>query len=154
MKNSLNKPGFTLIELAVVMLLISIMFAAAVPAYVDSIIVHRVQSAALRLKADIELTQHDAKATSEQRSITYDGANTLTIASLSDLVQNGKTYTWDVTKPPYEVAIAQFDFAGQAVLTFNGYGIPTHGGAITLQSGKYSKTIVVDGGTGEVTIQN
>ena len=61
MKNSRNKRGFTLIELAVVMLMISIMFAAAVPSYVDSIILHRVESAAQRLKADIELAKHDAK---------------------------------------------------------------------------------------------
>ena len=86
--------------------------------------------------------------------MSYNGANTLTIVSLSDLVQNGRTYTWDITKPPYEVTITQFDFAGQPVLTFNGFGVPANGGSVVLQSGSHSKTITVNGATGEVTIQD
>jgi prepilin-type N-terminal cleavage/methylation domain-containing protein len=53
--------AFTMVELVIVVMIISIVTAVAAPTFFESLLYHRVESAAHRLKADIELARHTAR---------------------------------------------------------------------------------------------
>ena len=46
--------AFTIIELVIVVLIMSIFAAVAAPTFLDSLLFHRVESAARRVKADLD----------------------------------------------------------------------------------------------------
>ena len=56
--------AFTFIELVIVLLVMGILTAVAAPKFFDSLLFHRVESAARRVKADLELARTQARLTS------------------------------------------------------------------------------------------
>ena len=61
-------------------------------------------------------------------------------------------YQVELTAAPYAAEIVSADFAGGTQLQFDGYGLPSSGGAVVVQSGSYQRTITVDPDSGEPSI--
>ncbi|MCK4661092.1 MAG: prepilin-type N-terminal cleavage/methylation domain-containing protein [Phycisphaerae bacterium] len=156
MRRVAHTRAFSLLELAIVVMIISLLATIAVPRYANAIAQQRVEAAARRIALDLEGARRRARATSSSQAVQFSLANSsYTLAGVSDMDQADSTYTVEMSKPPYEATIITANFADSTEITFDGYGTPLDGagGSVVVQVGTRAKTITVDGETGQVTIQ-
>jgi prepilin-type N-terminal cleavage/methylation domain-containing protein len=144
--------AFTLVELLIVMLVMGIMTAVATPAFMDSLLFHRVESAARRIKADLELARHTARLTSTTQSITFTGLTYTVSGGIKNLDNPTQPYLVDLAAPPYELSDVTANFNGDQSLSFNGYGAPSSWGTIFLTNKRHQCIVQLDPTTGNVTI--
>jgi prepilin-type N-terminal cleavage/methylation domain-containing protein len=142
--------AFSMIELVIVILIMSIFSAVAAPKFLDSLLFHHVESAVRRVKADIDYARQRARLTSTTQTVTFTGS-TYTVSGMKSLDLNSSTYTVNLTRTPYSLDSATANFGGSQVLTFDGYGTPTSGGTVVLTAKAHHCTITVDGVTGNTT---
>jgi type II secretory pathway pseudopilin PulG len=148
--------AFTLFELVVVVLILAIAAAVTVPRYADNLLKVRADAAARRVAADLATAQARAKAKSCGQAVTFTvppSGNRYQLDGVANPDRKSTTYIVDLAQPPYQVALGRVDFGGTTKVTFSGYGLPDRGGTIVVQCGKYTKTVMVDAGTGIATIQ-
>jgi len=127
--------GFTLVELIMVVVLISILAVSFVPKFLDTSAITLAGAAAMAT-ADIRYTQELAMGTNSPKTIVFTTTNTY--------------YTVDSRNVnlPSKVSISN-----GATFTFNSLGEPTAGGgsSLTLSAGAETKTITVENYTGRVS---
>jgi len=151
---ALRPRAFTIIELVIVVMIMSIFAAVTAPAFMDSLLFHRVETAARRVKADIDYTRQRARLTSTAQSITFTAAGTYTISGAKSLQKSTLAYTVDLKKSPYSLDSATANFSNVLVLTFDGYGTPTSGGTVVLKAKTHQCTVTVNSTTGGVTFSS
>jgi prepilin-type N-terminal cleavage/methylation domain-containing protein len=142
--------AFSMIELVIVILIMSIFSAVAAPKFLDSLLFHQVESAVRRVKADIDYARQRARLTSTTQTVTFTGS-TYTVSGMKSLDLNSSTYTVNLTRTPYSLDSATANFGGSQVLTFDGYGSPNSGGTVVLTAKAHQCTLTVDGVTGNTT---
>ncbi len=128
-------PGFTLIELIMVIVLIGILAVSIMPKFVDTSAISLHGGAAM-IAADIRYAQELAMSTNQPKSITFTNG-----VSSYDTV-DGRTINL-----PSHVSILT-----GATFNFNTLGEPTAGGLVTISAGGPTKTINVESDTGNVSI--
>jgi MSHA pilin protein MshC len=128
-------PGFTLIELIMVIVLIGILAVSIMPKFVDTSAISLHGGAAM-IAADIRYAQELAMSTNQPKSITFTNG-----VSSYDTV-DGRTINL-----PSNVSILT-----GATFNFNTLGKPTAGGLVTISAGGPTKTINVESDTGNVSI--
>ena len=130
-----NCRGFTLVELIMVIVLISIVAVSIVPKFVDTSAIS-LEGGAAMVAGDIRYTQELAMSTHSPKTITF--------------ATNDTFYTIDsqTTNLPSRVSISI-----GATFTFNPLGEPTAGGgsSVVIQAGSSTKTITVESITGRVS---
>lgn len=137
--------------MVIVLLIMGILTAIAAPTFFDSLLFHRVESAARRVKADLELARTQARATSASQTVTFTNS-TYTISNMMSLDNPNAVYSVDLTKSPYSLDSATADFSHLTKVAFDGYGTPTSGGTVVLKAKSHSCTVALNGTTGDVTI--
>jgi prepilin-type N-terminal cleavage/methylation domain-containing protein len=148
----LCRRAFTLVELVVVVLIIGIFTAVAVPVFVDSLLFYRVESAARRVKADLELARQTARLTSATQSITFNNATYTASSGVSGLNHAADAYLVNLAAAPYQIDSVTLDFNGAITVAFDGYGTPSAGGTIVLSAPRHQCTVTLDAVTGLITI--
>jgi prepilin-type N-terminal cleavage/methylation domain-containing protein len=138
------RTAFTLVELLLVLFILGILAASAAPTFADSLMYHRVEAAAQRLKNDLHLARKTAVTKSATCSLEFTSGATYTLVGADSLDRAGEPYTVDLSKSPYGVSVSSVDFGGTAVVDFNGYGLPSSEGTIVLQAGSHRRRIVLD----------
>jgi prepilin-type N-terminal cleavage/methylation domain-containing protein len=145
--------GFSLIELIMVVCILAIMSAVAVPRFAQGRVRFRADAAALRVAGDLKLARQRARQVSASQTVSFDVAvGTYSLTGLADLDHPAATYAVRLREPPYEVEMVSVDFGGDAQLIFDGWGVPDSGGTLVLRGADCAKTITVAAGTGQVTI--
>lgn len=143
--------SFTLLELVLVLVIVAMVGAMAVPRYVQAVARSRLDAAANRLVADLTMGRNRAIAQSRTQKIGFDVANeSYNFAGMADPVHPDSAYTVSLGAEPYLADIESADCGGDATLIFNGFGYPDSAATITLAVGSEKRTVVVDGTTGEV----
>jgi Tfp pilus assembly protein FimT len=152
----LARRGLTILDLVVVIAIIAVLSAVAVPRYSLALVRYRAAITANRVAADLALAQNIAKITSAGQTVTFSYANNnyqfpgytspLNLASATN-------YTTNLSVDPYEATLAWVYFNGATQLTYDRFGQPSSGGLITIQVGTTQKTINVDANTGKATVQ-
>jgi prepilin-type N-terminal cleavage/methylation domain-containing protein len=154
--------GFSLVELLLTLAIVGVVAAVAAPRYANATERFRADSAARRLAADIAALRARARSLCASQSMTFTAAAAnaggYTVAGMPDPDHPSATYRVDLAAEPYRAAVTAATFTtttGQAssTLTINGYGVPTAGGAVTIQVGATCRTVTVDANSGEVMIQ-
>ena len=128
-----------------------ILTAVAAPTFFDSLLFHRVESAARRVKADLELARTQARLTSASQSITF-ANSAYTLSNMKSFDKPSAAYSADLKKQPYSLDSATADFSSAATVSFDGYGTPTSGGMVVLVAKSHRCTVTLNGTTGDVTI--
>jgi prepilin-type N-terminal cleavage/methylation domain-containing protein len=146
--------GFTLVELAVVVVVMAVLAQVAVPRYGRAISNWRAEAAARRIASDIGVAQARARALSTSQSIVFStGSNSYQITGMADPDHPGTTYTVGLADQTTGAVVGSAAFGGSSTLTFNGYGSPTNGGSVVVTSGTATRTVVVAAETGAVSVQ-
>lgn len=146
-----RRSAFTLVEVAIVMLIMGIFAAVTAPAFLDSLLFHRVETAARRVKADIDQARGRARLTSTAQSVTFTGSS-YTLSGAKQLDNPNGVYTVDLLQAPYSLDSAAANFNGTQALAFDGYGTPSSGGTVVLTAKTHQCTVTVDSVTGATTI--
>jgi type II secretory pathway pseudopilin PulG len=149
-----RRAAFSLVELALVIIIMSTLSGIAIPRFANSISNQRANATATRLAADFARAQRYAKYSSTSQSISFNTSqNSYQIVGMKDIDRAGNTYTIKLAERPYKATITSASFGGDAILIFNGFGVPDSAGSVVIQVGSFTKTISVAVNTGAVTIQ-
>ena len=152
----LRRPrGISLIEVVIVILMISILSAVALPRWSAAVQFQRVRHAADRLVTDLSRAREAAYNTSTAKVITFTvGSSQYLISGVKGLDQSSRPYIISLNDDPYRCTIVSvWGQRGTQTLTFNGYGLPDRGGTIIVSAGSLQKSIVIDAGTGTAVVQ-
>jgi prepilin-type N-terminal cleavage/methylation domain-containing protein len=148
--------AFTMIELLVVLLIMSIVAAVAAPTFHKSLGHHRLESAARRVKQDLEYLRDTARAKSVTLACEFDDdTNSYTLDDISlRHLDRDQAYEVQLGDEPYQLDAVDSGFGDPEVnrIEFNGFGVPTSGGEIELFLGEKSRVVIVDESSGQISI--
>jgi prepilin-type N-terminal cleavage/methylation domain-containing protein len=145
--------AFSIIELVLVLAIMALVSAIAVPRYANSVARYRVDSAAHRVAADLALAQSQASTAGKSQSVVF-VARSYQTPGMPHL--DGKSYgdyTVDLGAEPYRVSRVAAEFGGDATVTFDMYGTPDSGGSVVLEVGDARRIVVLNPDSGRVIIK-
>jgi len=146
--------AFTLTEITVVVAIIAVLGAVAMPRYALALARYRVAMAEQRILSDLALAQAVAKTSSAGQSVSFNiASNNYQLTGYAGPL-NGpaqSTYTVSLAADPYDATLISASFNNTAQLTYDRFGQPVSGGTIVLEVGSYQKTITVDPNSGKAS---
>lgn len=146
--------AFSLIELVLVIAIISVMAAVALPRFAAAAWRYRADSAARRIIADLDFARARASARSATVSVKFDDkTHTYTLIGVADIDRAADGYTVVLGEEPYRASIVSVDIAGGRQIDFDGFGKPAAGGKIVIAAGQTQRTVTLDPSTGKATFQ-
>jgi type II secretion system protein H len=145
----MHRNAFSLIELVLVIAIMSVLAAMAIPRYAHASQRHQVEAAARRLVCDLEFAQRRARLTASPRTVQFDlAAATYAIAEESSLNRANTAYVARLAEEPYKAQIASTTLtpAASPTVTYNGFGYASTSGTVTLRVGSFTRVVVIDPG--------
>jgi hypothetical protein len=138
-----HRTAFTLIEIAIVVTVTGTVMVLSLSTLSRSLDVHRMEAGTQRIATDIDKTRRNAIFTGAASTITF------------DLTNNRYTLTTDANRnvmmDAYQVSLLGVDFGGDAIVSFDGFGLPDSGGALSLTAGSATGVVLMDGSSGETS---
>ncbi len=151
---SINRGGFSLLEVVLVSAIIAVFAALAVPRYGSASARHRVDATAGRVAADLRLAQSYARIASSSRAVCfYPATDEYLLSDVSAPDDASSSYRVALSSEPYMADLVSADFSGATQVVFSGWGLPDSGGTIIVATGSHQRTITIDGATGLVSVQ-
>lgn len=148
--------GFTLVELMIVIAIMAILVKIAVPRYAMAANRQQAEAAARRIAADLEEARQAARSLSATVTVVFSPTNasydvfypaTGSAAALTRTIRLGR--------PPLSAQITGVSFTAPSAttVTFNGYGIASSSGTVTVKAGNFVKKVTIAADLGSVAIQ-
>jgi len=155
--------SFTLVELIIVVLIVSILAAVGIPAISEASADLRLRSAAQRLMADLNYARNLAITDGTSYGISFSGNSyrVIKFVDTSVLTSEANTVvTHPLSRQPWVISFAgdrttmAADFSGAtSVVYYDSTGSPNAAGTVVLRHGGLAVTVSVEAGTGRVTVQ-
>ena len=145
--------AFTIAELVLCMSIMVVLASIAIPRYGRAIAAYRARAAAQRLANDLGQIQSQARMTSTSQLIQFK-SDSYVMATVRDLDTASAGSTVSLLAEPYRATMPSISLAGGAnSITFDGFGVPSAAGTITIQSGNSTRIVLIDAQTGKATVQ-
>lgn len=153
-ERTIKHAGFTLLELILVLGIMVTFAGLAIPRYSNALFRHQADLAARRVVADLRQAQSYAKTASASCTVSFSPTTErYELVGVPSFDGQAGDYTVDLSIAPYEAKLASVDFNGDSQVVFDGWGVPDSSGTVVVTIGSEQRTVVVDGQTGQVTIQ-
>ena len=147
-------PGYSLLELVLVLGIMVILAAIAAPRYAGAASRYRAEGAARRIVADLELARTRARTYGSSQTVSFSvGANGYQMPGLPSLKDSSTPYCVTLSDPPYQATLLEVDFGGDETVNFDGWGVPDSGGWVTLRVGDIGRKVSLDRDTGKASSQ-
>ena len=148
-----RRRAYTLVELVLVVAIIAVFGAMAMPRLGSAANSNRAKVAANKIAADLKMMRLTARASSANTSTEFDVSNSR--YTLTGMARTGSVDpVISLAGFPYNCT---FRFAGSsataAIVTYAPTGLPNAGLTIVVACGSATKTVVVDATTGAATVQ-
>lgn len=144
--------AFSLVELVLVLSIVAVVSAIAIPRYANSISRYRLDAAAKRIVQDLAVASVQASSSSRSQRVIFDTVSqSYTIPKLENLNAAAGAYAVALAGDPYRVQLVSADFNGSATLNFDIYGNPDNAGTIVIRLGGDTRTIRINS-AGLVTV--
>jgi len=142
--------GFTLIEVLMVLGIIGVIAAMAMPRWTRSVARYEADAAARRLAADLAWAQSLARNTSSSLTVHVSLTDsTYQLVGVADPDHPGQGYSVDLKQSPYRCAIvASTATDANGNIVFDGYGTTAATGSIIVQAGDAQKQVNVNPAAG------
>ncbi len=149
-----NARAFSLLELVMIIAIIAIVSAIAVPRYGNSLARYHAEVTARRVVADLGLAQAMARTTTSAVTVTFEVQNNrYELQGVEAADDPGQDASLTLSAPPYYAQLVAAVFGGDEVVIFDGYGMPDSGGSVDITAGGVTKTIQLDPETGRAVVQ-
>lgn len=150
MMASQRHSAFSLIELVVVLMIVGIVAAVAIPRFAGAAVRQRVDAAARRVAADLNLARRHAHQTSNSLTVAFDvAADSYKMLGMPDADRPAVDYEVHLRDEPYQARLVSANLSGFEKVEFDAYGLPKHGGTIVVAVSDEKRTVNVDPDTGE-----
>tara|TARA_R110000737_G_scaffold2923_10_gene9259 strand:- start:17926 stop:18471 length:546 start_codon:yes stop_codon:yes gene_type:complete len=138
--------GFSMIELVIVVAVMGIIAAIAVPKFADAASGRKIQAAKKQLLADIKATKLRARATSKQHTLKFFlNENMYVIVEGNEIDKNAIIIARDFDEDPYNLGIQRTSLGGDEVLVITPFGDLTPPTTVRLQLGSHTHDVILDG---------
>ncbi len=149
-----TRRGANLVELVLVLVIITILAAIAVPRYASGLSRRRTEEAAKRIAADLALAREQARISGSSRLVQFMlGSSSYALQAVRDMDHPATDYVVSLLDAPYHAFLVSADFGEDTEIVFDGYGQPDTGGSVVVQVGDCYRTITVDADTGQASVQ-
>lgn len=142
--------GFSTLELVMVVSIVGVTAAIAIPRVNSSLQRTKIERAASMLAADLNRVRENAKAYGLEQTVSFSGS-TYTITTVT--ASGSKTKTVDLTKQPVESKVQIARTSGVTVVKFNAYGVPDQQFVIGICNNGTWRMVTVSAGSGEIAVR-
>lgn len=144
--------GFSLIELIVVTLVISILASVAIPRLSAALTSRRLQAATRRIAADFAYARNAAKDTGKSVQVEYSAGTGVYSMPTIPSPNGDASYVVDLLQTPYPVTIASVDFGGDSTIIFDLYGHADSGGTLSISGAGQTTNLSFSQLSGKTTV--
>ncbi|MDX2132048.1 MAG: GspH/FimT family protein [Planctomycetota bacterium] len=139
LRRAFARPGFSLIELVLVLGVVAVVAAMAVPRYAVAQNRYRVDASARRVAAELELARETAEASSAPVVVMFfEGYCQFKVRPA-----RGTPRTPDLSIEPYGGVISTATFGTSDSVTFDAFARPSDAGTVTVRAGRVASTVTV-----------
>lgn len=148
--------GFTLAETVIVLAIVGILAAIAVPRLSSSIALQRVEATARRIVVDLAFAQRRAKSSNAAQTVRFDTVTQEYIfVGMPHPDAPAREYGVSLQKEPYRATLVSVNLnnGNSNEIIFDVFGVPDGGGSVVISVGSHVRTITVDADTGKASVQ-
>jgi len=147
--------GFSLAEVVIVMVILAILSAIAIPRFAAAAQNGTADLAARRLAADLRLAQAQAIQAQQQQSVVIDAdGGSYTMVGMAHPDHPARPFVVLLGEPPYNgVRITAVNLGGPRILTFDRFGSPSAPGTITVTAANRTRSVRVSAGAGRISVE-
>lgn len=147
--------AFTFVELMIVVAILGVVSAVAVPRFTDMLSRTRLHEAARRVKMDFALARQQAILTGTPQTVLFNiSSDNYQLVGMNDFDQSGQGYVVSLAEEPYQVTLTSAVFGTNSTVIFDAYGVPDSAGVVGLRTANRQINITLNGQTGKANVGN